>query len=239
MIRSSKLDNDHMINIINIYAPTSEKVKEDQEEVETLYREVENLINTLKKNKSSVIFVAGDFNSKIGKRKDGDEAECLGKYSVGERNLSGELLMDFCKRNELFLCNTAFQHPVKHITTWSQQRIEKKDNKVRVIFNQIDYILIHSNQKQNIRNARTYAGTETSSDHKLLVLDFEADWVKLYRKVNRNKEEIQKRFNTNKLITDTDAREEYQIKLREEAEKVDTWEELSEVCKKTAEEKIG
>ena len=118
-------------------------------------------------------------------------------------------------------------------------RIEKKNNSVKKVYNQIDYILIHRNKKQNIRNARTYAGTETSSDHKLLVLEFESDWVKMYRKINKKKEVTQKRFDTRKLIIDQKVRDEYQSKLRSEAERANTWDELSEACKKSAEEVIG
>ena len=78
---------DHMINIINVYAPTTERVKENKAEVEKMYQDIVNQMNILKKNKSSVIFIAGDFNAKVGKRR--DDEECMGKYSAGERNDSG------------------------------------------------------------------------------------------------------------------------------------------------------
>ena len=110
-----------------------------------------------------------------------------------------------------------------------------------MVHNQIDYVIINRNKKQNIRNARTYAGTETSSDHKLLVMEFESDWVKLYSKINKNKEAEQKKFDTRKLVLDEEVRKEYQSRLSEEAESkgVNTWEELGDLCKKTAEEVIG
>ena len=242
LVLSRTQPTDHMINIINVYLPTSEKVLNDQNEAENVYTEIENLMNIFKKNKSSVTFVAGDFNSKVGRRKndDDDEKECIGRYTVGERNLSGEIMMNFCKRNELFITNSAFQHPARHITTWTQQRIDKINNTVKLIHNQIDYILMKKNKKQNLQNARTYAGTETYSDHKLLVMVFEANWMKLYKKVNNNKKKEQKkRFNTRKLITEPETRAEYQQKLEKEAATVDTWEELGEMCKKTAEEVLG
>jgi exonuclease III len=141
-----------MINIINVYLPTSEKVASNKEEAENVYtEEVESLMNIFKKNKSSVTFIAGDFNAKVGKRT--EEDECMGRYSVGERNGSGELLAEFCNRNEQFITNTAFQHPARHITTWSQQRIDKASNTTKTIHNQIDYILINRDKKQNLQNA--------------------------------------------------------------------------------------
>ena len=114
---------DHFINMINVYMPTSDKVEADEEEAESVYREIENLLNIFKTQKSSITFIAGDFNAKVGKRKDDEEGECIGRYSVGERNKSGELLMDFCNKNELFLTNTAFQHPATRdnlVTTENQ-----------------------------------------------------------------------------------------------------------------------
>ena len=59
---------DHMVNIINVYAPTSDKVEKNSTEIESLYGEVEKLLTKFRKLKSSVTFIAGDFNSKVGKR---------------------------------------------------------------------------------------------------------------------------------------------------------------------------
>ena len=39
---------DHIINIINVYAPTSDKVKSNENVAQSLYGELENLINKLK-----------------------------------------------------------------------------------------------------------------------------------------------------------------------------------------------
>ncbi len=231
---------DHMINIINVYAPTSEKVEKDKGEIEKVYAEVEKLLNVFRKNKSSVTFVAGDFNAKIGKRdNESGEENIMGKYSIGVRNQSGELFMDFCRRNEMFITNTAFQHPKRHIATWEQQRIMKETNTTKQIYNQIDYIIINKNKKQNVRNARTYAGTETYSDHRLLVMEFEESWVKLYRKINEKKIPAMRRLNTTKLTKDEKAQKEYRAKIAERAQTVNTWEEISEICKKTAEEVVG
>ena len=239
LIISKEEPVDHMINIINIYAPTSEKVERNEEEIKKLYTEIEKLMKTFKKQKSSVTFIAGDFNAKVGKRSNEEEKNIIGGYSTGERNRSGEILMDFCRRNELYICNTAFQHPVRHRTTWTQQRTEKRTNTTKTIHNQIDYILVKTTKRHNIRNARTYAGTETYSDHKLLISEFETNWVKMYRMINKKRAPTTKRFDTRKLITEKKVKEEYQKKLAERTRTTNTWEELSDVCKTTAEEVIG
>ena len=97
---------DHMVNIINVYAPTSEKVEKDSKEVENLYSEINKLMDNFRKMKSSITFVAGDFNAKVGRQM--NEETCVGKHSKGDRNQSGQLLTDFCERSELYLSNTSF-----------------------------------------------------------------------------------------------------------------------------------
>ena len=81
-----------MVNTINVYAPTSDKVEQNQEEVETLYTEVENLLSKFRKLKSSITLIGGDFNAKVGKRE--NEESCMGNHSKGIRNLSGKLLTE-------------------------------------------------------------------------------------------------------------------------------------------------
>ena len=154
----------------------------------------------------------------------------MGRYSTGERNQSGKLLTEFCERNELYLGNTAFQHPARHITTWSQQRLEKKSQTVKNVFNQIDYILVEGNKKHCLMDARSYAGTETYSDHRLVVAKIQADWTSLYRKINKKKEATTRKINTRRLITEEDTRKEYADKLDEKIVGLETWEELSEAC---------
>ena len=233
---SKKEPDDHMVNIINVYAPTSEKVEKNPEEAENLYAEVETLLSKFKKMKSSITIVAGDFNAKVGKRI--NEERCMGSYSTGERNQSGQLLTDFCERNELFLGNTAFQHPARHITTWSQQRVNKVSQTVKNVFNQIDYILVEGSKKHCMMDARTYAGTETYSDHRLLIAKIEADWTSLYRKINKKQTQT-KRINIRRLITDENSRKEYAAKLDERTEDLETWTEINEAVQKTAEEVLG
>ena len=237
LIISKQEPIDHMINIINVYAPTSDKVAKDKREVEEMYSEIEKLLKKFKKMKSSVTMVAGDFNAKVGRKL--NEEKCLGNYSNGKRNQSGQLLTEFCERNELFISNTSFQHPTKHRTTWSQQRIEKNSNTVKNVYNQIDYVLVEGNKKQCLIDARSYAGTETFSDHRLVITKIQADWTELYRKINKRKQEQTKKVNTRRLITEEDTRKKYSTALDERIEYLDTWEELSEACQKTAEEVLG
>ena len=196
---------DHVITIINVYAPTSDIAKTNKQELEKFYSQLTKITNDLKQS-TSIIFTAGDFNSKVGKS-EGYET-CLGKWSRGTRNENGEKLIDFCESSNKFICNTAFQHQAKHITTWQCQTKNKKTNKIVNVYNQIDYIIMDKNQIHTLSDSRSYSGAETSSDHRIVVARMEVNWSKLYSKSNPTKTE--KRIDTNKLVYDKDIQEKYQ-----------------------------
>ena len=53
-----------------MYAPTAERTKKHTNEIEKLYKDLEKTYQDLKKQATSVTFIAGDFNSKVGKKED-------------------------------------------------------------------------------------------------------------------------------------------------------------------------
>ena len=143
-------------------------MKKNENLATALYREIEQVMNKLK-SFTSITLTSGDFNAKVGKRTDDDaKIRFLGSFSRGNRNRSGELLVEFCEKNKLFICNSAFQNHVRHITTWSQTRVNKETNRVKHIYNQIDYVMMMRSYTHNLTYARSYAGAETYSDHRLL-----------------------------------------------------------------------
>ena len=143
-----------------MYAPTSERVNTDITELNELYTELRNLVVDYKKHRSLVL-AAGDFNAKIGKSSTRIE-NC-----IGDRNINGQMLVDFCEIHQLFVGNSSFQHRPCHKTTW--QNIRNVNNKIVSISTQIDYILCPRQQKHTLVDARSYAGKHVNSDHRLLV----------------------------------------------------------------------
>ena len=102
------------------------------EETEAFY---ETLQQTIQRFRQQLFFILGDFNAKIGQRREGETF--LGLYSRGYRNANGIRLRDFCADNDLYLSNTAFyKKRARNITTW--QGIRGFDP----VFNQIDYIIL-------------------------------------------------------------------------------------------------
>ena len=56
----------NLITILIVYAPTSEIAETDPAQVDELYMNINNLISEYK-NRRTLLMIAGDFNSKIGK----------------------------------------------------------------------------------------------------------------------------------------------------------------------------
>ena len=53
-------------SIINVYAPTSQFVRDDVSVLESFYNDVSAVLNELKNE--SLVFLTGDWNAKVGKR---------------------------------------------------------------------------------------------------------------------------------------------------------------------------
>eukprot|EP00794_Sanderia_malayensis_P021165 gene21165-23243_t len=223
----------NLITIINVYAPTTERVKNDIDELDHLYTDLGILIPELTKA-ASLVLIASDFNAKIGKRS-GIET-CLGKYSRGKRNNSGQTLVDFCNIHDLFISNSAFQHPARHITTWEFSR--EVNNKVIHIYNQIDYIICPENRKHTLIDARSYSGTKVNSDHRMVICRLRIEPFKLFRKTkSRNKTP----FNCTALIKDENVRIKYKNEIEKELQecKSNDWRTIKEIIKNSGQNHLG
>ena len=193
----------NLISIINVYAPTSQRSESYPEEKDAFYRQLSNTIGDLRSKTLS--FIAGDFNAKIGTGKEGDT--CIGRFSKGIRNSNGHTLIELFEEKKIFVLNSAFDHPSIHQTPWIGQIRDRTTGKIFNIFNQIDYILCQKRNKHLLTNARSYAGTPLTSDHKLVKASFKVEKHKLCRKEQHskrtlkpniaaivNKEESQRRY---------------------------------------------
>ena len=227
----------NLISIINVYAPTTQRVMNDIAELDELYTQLNNVINEFKS--TTLVLLAGDWNAKVGKSVNPYDT-CLGKYSRGIRNNSGQLLIDFCITNDLFITNSAFQHPARHITTWENQRIDPNNvNKTITIYNQIDYIMCNINKRNILENARSYKGTEISSDHRIVVCKMSIDKYKIF--TNNNKIKM-KYFNSSLLAKSDDQRLQYQSVLDNKLNNIEetcNWQQISKYIIESATETIG
>ena len=112
-----KLRTHYTLTIINAYGPTKRLVNNNQDLQEDFCSQLAAL--TTRYSSNSLFIIAGDFNSKLG-RKQADELS-LGEHSCGTRNRNGTALADFLEVHRLFVCNTALQHAARYKTTWQWQ----------------------------------------------------------------------------------------------------------------------
>ncbi|OWZ09125.1 RxLR effector protein [Phytophthora megakarya] len=155
-----RLPKGQRVNIVNAYAPHSGY---PIEAIDSFYAELNTALSKLPHRDTT--FILGDFNAKIGQRRDNESF--LGNWGRGRRNRNGHVLASFCDANDLFLTNTAFRKRARNITTWTLRL------KNHSIFNQIDYIICNQRTKRLCVNAQSWGGTLTPSDHKLVTLDFD------------------------------------------------------------------
>ena len=204
------------LRIVNAYGPTSERAAKDPALLHAFYAELSSTLTTPAR---WLTFICGDFNSKLGKLTtediDADLRSCVGSYSVGKRNSNGEALIDFLSTQGYFACNTAFQHPCRHRTTWTGFiKDPRNDKKTRPIYNQIDFILCQQRATCLLRDSRAYAGTETNSDHKLVTTKLFMDNLHLLYK-QKPKDKGHHKVNIEHLNKDHATQQAYQATLKD------------------------
>ena len=100
------------ISIIQFYAPTNAA---SEEEIEEFYNVLQEEIDSIPSCEINIVM--GDANSKIGKSN--ITTENYGRFDLGECNERGEILIDFCKANNLSILNTIFSHHRRRLYAWT------------------------------------------------------------------------------------------------------------------------
>ena len=116
----------------------------------------------------------GDFNGHVDKRIEGYEG-VHGGNGIGERNVEGKMLLEFCDEKELCVANTWFKKEEKRKMTYS------------AVGNgtEIDFVLVRKGNRNYLRDVKVIPG---ELHHRLVVTDL----VKKVKKVVR-KEAIERR----------------------------------------------
>ena len=160
--------------VVNAYGPHRKLASDNPKLLANFYGQLRDAINV----PSNVeIFVLGDFNSKLGRMTNADSGfgfNCfMGNHGMGVRNEMGENLLDFLCEFDLYATNTSFQHPARHTTTFTGWRKDwsagRQSKKTLPVYSQIDFILCRSKSRVLLKESRSYAGTLTYSDHRLVV----------------------------------------------------------------------
>ncbi|MCJ8745631.1 hypothetical protein PDJAM_G00132390 [Pangasius djambal] len=91
-----------MLNVVCGYAP---QVGCELEEKERFWSELDEVIENIHTGERVVI--GADFDGHVGEGNTGDE-EVMGNFGVKERNLEGQMVVDFAKRMDMAVVNTYF-----------------------------------------------------------------------------------------------------------------------------------
>ncbi|KAK3565277.1 hypothetical protein QTP86_004282 [Hemibagrus guttatus] len=104
------------------------------------------------------VVIGADFNGHVGEGNTGDE-EVMGKFGVKERNLEGQMVVDFAKRMDMAVVNTYFQKREEH-------RVTYKSGGRRT---QVDYILCRRGNLKEISDCKVVVGESVARQHRMVV----------------------------------------------------------------------
>ena len=152
--------NNQEISIISIYAPTNTY---NLDEKIAFYDQLQDITSRIPEN--ICLFVCGDFNAQVGRSSKTENLEwtqTLGNYGTGIENENGSLLLEYCAKNELRICNTFFKHNIR--STWKHPRSGK--------WHQLDHILCR--KKDSSKNLDCYVDPSAKcwTDHQMGILKF-------------------------------------------------------------------
>ncbi|KAI5086660.1 hypothetical protein C0J45_23939, partial [Silurus meridionalis] len=210
-----------MINVINVDAP---QVGCEMEEKDRFWSELDEVVDDVPRNERLVI--GADFNGHVGEGNRGDE-EVMGRYGFKERNVEGQMLVDFAKRMEMAVVNTYFKKKEDHRVTY------KSGGRCT----QVDYVLCRRCNLKEIGDCKVLAGDSVARQHRMVVCG-----MVLEEKKKRRNVRIERRIRWWKL-----KEEECSVRFREEVrqelgdgEKVlGDWETTAGVMSEAARKVLG
>ncbi|KAK3558233.1 hypothetical protein QTP86_013968 [Hemibagrus guttatus] len=142
-----------MLNVLSGYAP---QVGCELEEKERFWSELDEVMESIPTGERVVI--GADFNGHVGEGNRGDE-EVMGKFGVKERNLEGQMVVDFAKRMDIAVVNTYFQKREEHRVTYKSEGRST----------QVDYILCRRGNLKEISDCKVVVGESEARQHRMVV----------------------------------------------------------------------
>ncbi|KAI5615288.1 hypothetical protein C0J50_10797 [Silurus asotus] len=163
-----------MMNVISAYAP---QVGCEMEEKERFWSEFDEVVDSVprKERPNKVcpnLVIGADFNGHVGEGNRGDE-EVMGRYGFKERNVEGQMVLDFVKRMEMAVVNTYFKKKEDHRVTY------KSGGRCT----QVDYVLCRRCKLKEIGDCKVLAGVSVARQHRIVVCRMVLEVKKKRRKV--------------------------------------------------------
>ncbi|KAK3565292.1 hypothetical protein QTP86_004782 [Hemibagrus guttatus] len=193
------------------------------EEKERFWSELDEVMESIPTGERVVI--GADFNGHVGEGNTGDE-EVMGKFGVKERNLEGQMVVDFAKRMDMAVVNTYFQKREEH-------RVTYKSGGRRT---QVDYILCRRGNLKEISDCKVVVGESVARQHRMVVCRMTLMVCK------KKRSETEKKTKWWKLKKE-ECCEEFRQKLRQALGRQvvlpDDWETTAEVIRETGRKVLG
>ncbi|KAK3553366.1 hypothetical protein QTP70_003531 [Hemibagrus guttatus] len=171
------------------------------------------------------VVIGADFNGHVGEGNTGDE-EVMGKFGVKERNLEGQMVVDFAKRMDMGVVNTYFQKREEHRVTYKSGGRST----------QVDYILCRRGNLKDISDCKVVVGESVARQHRMVVCRMTLMVCK------KKRSEIEKKTKWWKLKKE-ECCEEFRQKLRQalggQVLLPDDWETTAEVIRETGRKVLG
>ncbi|KAK3516042.1 hypothetical protein QTP70_003331, partial [Hemibagrus guttatus] len=209
-----------MLNVVSGYAP---QVGCELEEKERFWSELDEVMESIPTGERVVI--GADFNGHVGEGNTGDE-EVMAKFGVKERNLEGQMVVDFAKRMDMGVVNTYFQKREEHRVTYKSGGRST----------QVDYILCRRGNLKEISDCKVVVGESVARQHRMVVCRMTLMVCK------KKRSEIEKKTKWWKLKKE-ECCEEFRQKLRQalagQVVLPDDWETTAEVIRETGRKVLG
>ncbi|KAK3512632.1 hypothetical protein QTP70_018763 [Hemibagrus guttatus] len=209
------------LNVVSGYAP---QVGCELEEKERFWSELDEVMESIPTGERVVI--GADFNGHVGEGNTGDE-EVMGKFGVKERNLEGQMVVDFAKRMDMAVVNTYFRKREEH-------RVTYKSGGRRT---QVDYILCRRGNLKEISDCKVVVGESVARQYRMVVCRMTLMVCK-----KKKRSEIEKKTKWWKLKKE-ECCEEFRQKMRQalgcQVVLPDDWETTAEVIRVTGRKVLG
>ncbi|MBV8233323.1 MAG: hypothetical protein JO329_25390 [Planctomycetaceae bacterium] len=187
-----------MLNFISAYAPQVGRAEIDKE---NFWDSMVDVCSQIPDKEG--IMIGGDLNGHVGKET-GIYSSVHGGFGYGDRNEGGKRILEFALGMNLRIGNTWFKREEEKLVTY-----ESGGNK-----SVIDYILFRKSEWYKIKNVKVINGEECIPQHKLIVVDFNVDF-------RRHRKVIQKEKIRYWKLNDVNYRNSFEAKLEKDKELID------------------
>lgn len=191
------------ISLMQTYAPHQGRPVQEKED---FYEELQLLYDRMP---DGIKLIMGDLNAHVGERYNGVE-QVIGEWSVGDRNVEGDRLIDFATANGLSVMNTFFKHKESHKWSWYRWDNRREEYTEKSM---IDLILC--NDKRIVNDVKSIPSVSLDSDHRMVIGKLKLKRPEKPRKIVKERFAVERlkdgnvtRSFQNKIINDMPAQNE-------------------------------